>query len=546
MKNLILSKTQKETLIKKKFLIIAVEIGGGGAMPQQPQGFQMPQINMPNFDTSRLQGPQMDIKKFIPIIVVLVIVAIIGIAVLTWLGMQHPVTINLTDMDGTTIQGTLLLKDSQGNKVTAMIPKNISDSFTGTLMEGDYSATVSVLGYTKTTKPIKVTSEKNNFTIQLERILSATLSSSLENTKIYEGQTITGKLTVHNTGDQFALSDIINASTANIEAKITNTSPDPIMPGDTILDFNAKIKSTTTALTKSTPATVQFKIKGTSILSEKRDLSAMPVVSDTEIDISPTGKITTSGLTAGTRTPLNITITNKNKTLPVENLVITINTDNSEYAQNLSWLEFNQSVTGEPNTIIIENIDPNNGKKQITLYITPPINAAVNDAFIGYLSLTSYSIKREKRPDVEFKVTTAKKADLTLNGIDSPFSVSCFKSTSTCETKSLTPNAVYFKNNGNVDITNVSFEVLLLNGASTTNCQQYLSRFVTSNSDPLKIPLIKAGAQEPISVDLTASYEDTSTFADCVIQWKYINPVSNPPTLVTDTKTIKIRKTTGN
>ena len=519
---------------------------GGGAMPQQPQGFQMPQINMPNFDTSGLQGPQVDIKKFIPIIVVLVIVAIIGIAVLTWLGMQHPITINLTDTDGTILQGTLLLKDSQGNKVNAMTPKNTSNSFTGTLMEGEYNATVSAVGYTKTTEPIKVTNEKNTFIIKLARTLTATLSSSLENTKIYEGQTITGKLTVHNTGDSFALSDIISASSANIEAKITNTSPDPIVLGDTILDFNAKIKSTATALTKLTPATVQFKIKGTSILSEKRELSAMPVILDTQIDITPAGRITSSGLTAGTRTPLKIIITNKNKTLPAENLLVTINTDNSEYAQNLSWLEFNQSVPGEPNSIIIDNIDPNNAKKEITLYITPPINSAVNDAFIGYLSLTSYSISREKRPDVEFKVTTAKKADLTLNGIESPFTVRCTKSTSSCETKSLTPNAVYFKNNGNVDITNVSFEVLLLNGASTTNCQQYLSRFVTSNSDPLKIPLIKAGTQEPISVDLTASYEDTSTFADCVIQWKYIDPVANPAKLVTDTKTLKIQKTTTN
>ncbi|MFA6064527.1 MAG: hypothetical protein WC746_01665 [archaeon] len=518
---------------------------GGGSMPQQPQGFQMPQINMPNFDNNGLAGPSMDIKKFIPLIIVLIIVAIIGFAVLTWLGMQHTVTINLTDTDGTELEGTLILKDSQGTTIKSMTPKNSSSSFTGTLMEGDYAATVSAIGYNKTNKSIKVTSEKNTFTIEVPRNLTATLSMSLEATEIYDGQTITGTLTVHNTGDSFNLTDIISASSSNIDAKIINTSPETIIPGDVVLDFNAKVKSAT-ALSQLTPASIQFKVRGTTILSEKKDLSALPVVSDTEIEITPSGKITTSGLTAGTRTPLKITITNKNKKFPVKNVLVTINTDNSDYTQNLSWLEFNQSITNKPNSILIDNIDPNNGKKEITLYITPPINSAVNDAFIGYLSLTSYSIKREKKPDVEFKVTIAKKADLQLLGIDSPFNVTCSRATSSCEVKPLTPNAIRFKNNGNVDITNVSFEVALLNPASTSNCQQYLTRFVTTNTDPLKIPLIKAGTEEPITTELTASFEDTATYADCVITWKYIDPVANPTATVNDSKKMTIKKTTTN
>ena len=516
---------------------------GGGAMPQQPQGFQMPKFDMPSFDTSGLQGPSIDFKKFIPIIVVLVIIAIIGIAVLTWLGMQHTVTINLTDTDGNPVEGRLILKDTQGNTIKSMNPKVSSDTFSGTLMEGDYIATIpETTGYNKATSSIKVTSDKTSFTIKIARNLNATLSLALDYTKIYDGQIISGKLSIQNNGEPFNLSDVISASSENIDAKIINTSPETINQGPTILDFNAKLKNTA-PLTKITTASVQFKVSGTSVLSEKTDLQAIPVVSDTEIEISPSGKISSLGLTAGARTTLTITITNKNRSFPIENLLLTINTDNSDYTQNLDWAEFTQSVPNQPNSILIENIDPND-KEPVTLNITPPITADVADAFLGYLSLTSYSIKREKRSDVEFKVSTAKKAALQLSGLDTTYTVRCYKSTSNCETKPLPPNTIKFKNSGTVDIANVEFKVDLLNPASTTNCQQYLTRFVTTNTDPLKIPLIKAGAEESISVDITAFYEDTSTFADCVISWKYLDPLSSPPVTVTDSKPLHIIKTT--
>ncbi len=130
--------------------------------------------------------------------------------------------------------------------------------------------------------------------------------------------------------------------------------------------------------------------------------------------------------------------------------------------------------------------------------------------------------------------------ELKLLGVDSSYAVECNSSTRTCGSSVLS-NSVSFKNTGNVDIPNVEFNVDLLNSASTVNCSQYLLRFGAGDANSKVIPLIRAGEEVPITMDITAAYDDNSSYANCVIKWTYLNPLDQY-NLIMDSKILQINK----
>ena len=115
---------------------------GSGAGYDQPQKYNY---------SEGMEG----IKKFIPIIIVIIVLAIAAFIGLNYLASQQNVTITLNDSDGKLIEGKITLRDSSSNLVT-IDPKGTSDTFSAKLFSGDYKLSATATGYKSITSKIMV------------------------------------------------------------------------------------------------------------------------------------------------------------------------------------------------------------------------------------------------------------------------------------------------------------------------------------------------------------------------------------------------------
>jgi hypothetical protein len=503
---------------------------GGGPMPQQQQGFQIPQINMPNFEMPSMQGPKIDFKKILPIIAVLIVLIIIGFAALTWLGSQKNVTIKILDSTGETVEARLILKDASGNKITLTPRTGPASTYKATLVTGTtYTATITADGYKAVTnKTIEYTGEEK-LDLNVTKDIQASISmEDLGFNEIFDGQTIPGKLKIDNTGNnKIPISEIQDQTTLPLQAVINAGDTTEILPGGSIfLDFNVKIKAGQ-KITEQKKAIISFNIAGSSIESNAKELQVLPAVQETEVTITPTtGSFSKTDLTAGSQTTIKIKVANNNAKYPLKNVLLTVK-PNPGYEKYLSWFEFSQSVEGKKYSKLIDSIDPKKFE-ETTLYLTTPITTEAQTEFKGYLLVESYSIKGTKNPDLLYRVSTAKKVEVGITGtpINLPITVNCSKRDQTCETKRYSNGEVYMKNNGNTNIGEITIDLDLQQSDAT--CQQYLLKYATLNSANTKvIPKLDASEKATILIDITAPVEaPNKSSTRCILKWKYKDPLS--------------------
>lgn len=511
--------------------------GGGYYGPEQQQG---------GFTLPSLSGPNIDIKKYLPIAIVIIIVLVIGFFLFSWLTSQQTVKISLKDTDGKSLEGALKLYDKD-NKPITLTPKGTASSFTANnLWPGNYTIkSIIVDGYktTSSTQPFEVPTENGEVKVVMNRDLTATLTATLTTSflEIYEGQTISGQLNVINTGNSFDATEV--APDGNfLVITLYNPPTTTITQGSSIyIDFNAKVKDGA-KLTKTQATNIAFKIKGSTITSNKIPITAMPVVSSS--DVALTANVVNTALVAGEEKKYTITIKNNNRSFPLKNIIINIEAE-ADTVNNLSWLEFSEENDNTPTTTTISSIDPSKSAV-VTLYVKPSATSKIGAEFKGLVKVTSFSINAEKTSSINLIVKTEKKISLELKGISSPFSIRCKKSDGTCETKSLSTGEVYFQNTGNVEITNISIAPDY-RSPSTSNCQAYLVGLATINTkDTTKIDSIIAGAKENLLLDMTAP-EDApdKDVAKCVVRWSYYVKLdsASAPQLVTADAVIEINKT---
>ncbi|MFA6268401.1 MAG: hypothetical protein WC652_01175 [archaeon] len=514
---------------------------GGGASPQQGQGNQAPQFNMPSFEFSG--GPSFDFKKYIPLAVIIIIVLIVGYLAFSWITSQQTVTIKLLDSDLNPVSGGIILKDAQSKPIINYSPKGIAQTFTATLFPGDYFISVNAEGYsTVNSEKCTITKENAICSITVQRDLQAILTASLEGdfTEIYAGQTLSGTVQVVNKGTEFNTEDIVPIDTSFFDVKMVPSAITTLNQGGSVfIDFNAKVKDSVT-LTKLTNSNLSFKIKGSKVTSNKIALSAIPAVKATEVTV--TGTVSSTSLTAGDEKAFTITIKNTNKNFVLKNVEIELIPD-ADSTQKVGWIKFGGTPSSVPNKTIIDSIDPTKSAT-VTIYITPPITEKIDSELKGVLTINSYSINGEKAPlIVNLKVSKEKKVSLTLVGVSSPFTIQCKKDTGLCTARSLSNSEVYFSNSGDVDISSITINIDY-KSPSTPNCNQYLTGVQTLNSaNTKKINTIPAKGKEPLIVDMTApSDAPDKDMARCLLTWVYLDPVSPTPQTLTDSAIIEINK----
>lgn len=485
--------------------------------------------------------PQINIKKYLPLIIGLGVLLIVTFFLLTWLGSQREIWIGITDADGKSISGTLKLTDSSGNLVETN-PKGTSTKFKVTLFPGDYYARVTAEGHkTKESEVITIdgeTEQDSTQNIELVRNLNATLTTIIETTKIYEGQRIEGKLVIFNSGNEFNIEDVIPSATTPLEVEIRPTTLTSLNAGGSAnLDFYIEVKEGTN-LTEQVSSKITFKIKGSNVSSKDFTINVIPTLDPTKLTI--TGLTTNSvDLTAGITKEVNITLDNKDDKIPLENVLVEI-VPSQNYESTLDWITI-ASINDEsaPNEIIIPSINPKS-KVSIKMYVKSPISAKLNEEFIGVVRVTSLSLKGEKLSNIfSYKIDRETKVNLFFNMPDD-FKINCSESTGICKgEETLAIGEVYFENKGDVDIGAINLEIDLTDQATTANCPSFLTLNTTY------IPsLPKKTKYENISLEVVSPPESAPNVTEiCVIKWTYNNPL-DPTIRETGKKQIRILKKT--
>ncbi|MFA5931416.1 MAG: hypothetical protein WC821_03830 [archaeon] len=501
-----------------------------------PGGYNEPVqggFSMPSFG-----GPEVnfDFKKFVPIIIAIILVLVIGFFVLSWLGSQQTITINLKTPDNQMVEGKIILKSSDG-KTVAFTPKGDSSEFTATLWPGEYRITATADGYKPVlNKTFTVPIENKQLDLNISRDLDAALNASADYTEIYQGQIITGKLNILNSGAEFNAADIIPIASTQLQATTIIPANTVVGPGGNInIDFNVKLKEGLTIAAAGVANSLSFRIKGTNITSNKLELKALPSVTLAETNI--TGNLVFATLTAGeTYTKAKIIITNPSKTLPMKNVLISI-LPNEGDDDKLDWFEFSQGNAEAKNTITIDVINPSE-KKELSLFITPSMTANKGDAFTGYLSVQTFSIKAEVRKNVVYTVSTAKTVGVELVGT-TKLTAQCPKLEEACKTISLI-NDLQLVNIGNTKIPNITVQIDFNDPTSSPYCPQ----FITPQKQPL-ITLEPRGAAAsadkaslPMEININKSIGGTEI--GCRLKWSYYSELDG--VVVTNGKLIEITK----
>jgi hypothetical protein len=490
------------------------------------------------------QGPGFDFKKYIPLLVIIVIVLIAGFFAFNWLTSQRTATITLMGTENNSIEGTITLKDKDLKPVSTS-PKGASSTFNAVLWPDEYQVTARADGYQLANQKCIITADNTECKVILTKDIDASLTTTLNGdpTSIHVGQVISGKVQVVNNGQEFNTSDVIPADTNILQVTMLPVDVTTLAQGSSIfIDFNVKIKDT--AKISSIQATsVSFKIKGSKITSSKVSLNALPSVSITDITIS--GGLSQTALVAGEQKSVEITIKNGNKNFPLNDLTVEI-LPNAGDENKLSWVRFSTADASTPTKVTISSIAPTKAADPVlVLLIKPPLTEDKDSTFSGVIKITSYSIKEgEKTANLNLKVGTAKKATLTIEGVQSPYTIPCHRDTTSCDTKSFSGiNGIRLKNSGNVDIGPITIDINF-RAATTPNCQAHLTN-INTKSNNHRVELIKSGESEELIVSITAPYNTPDTeIAKCVVEWYYPDPLSSPSRIVYDNIVFEIRKNT--
>jgi hypothetical protein len=493
-----------------------------------------------NYDYSGNQAPKINIKKYLPLIIIGLILLIAGFLVFSWISSQKEINISIVDIDGNPVPGSLTLKDETGKPIE-FTPKGKSTKFKANLFPGDYTATVTAENYIKLdNKLITITGTEDDEKTQeltLTRNINATITVALDATKIYESQVIGGKINVSNSGNEFNMNDIIAVSTTPLEVKILPTGITTLQSGGSAnLDFEIKIKDASN-LTKATPTSVTFKIKGSRVTSQKFDLSAMPTINPNDLVMTGLAE-TTQNLTAGLQKQYILKFKNNNKSIPLEDLKIEIIAD-SGYENTLTWINISGAETYTET--IIPRIDP--GKDQsVIVFVKAPLTASKDDEFRGMIKATSYSLRAEKNFLRSFKVATETKVNLLFKMTPKIFNINCSGTTGVCTgMQKLSNGEAHFENTGSVAIEDITISLDLDAPEATINCPSYFRLFTT------KIDKLEAGAKDGtvvVEVMNALASPDTVLAEVCVLEWEYNNPL-DPTTRERGKTTIEINKKTN-
>lgn len=486
------------------------------------------------------------IKKFLPIIIAIIIVIAIGYFAFSYFASQQTITINLVSSDGNPIEGRLTAKDASQNPVK-LNPSGSSSSFTATIGPGDYRLSASAEGYKTTSRTITIPLENGYYDFNLTKDLRATLTAEATAAQLFAGQSAQLHVQVINNGASFTTADV--TATATLPLQVTNITPVQTITGAQTVDFNVSVK-TGTVLTEAKTLTVTFKIKGSDISSNPIQITVLPAVAASSLT-TPVNLSNTT-LTAGEQKTIPIQIKNGSKSTPIKDLRFEIVADpagEQDYETKIDWFAFADPSTEGKNIKVLDNLDPN-ASATITLYVKPPIGAIKGEEFKGKIVVSSNSLTGTKAPIImDYIVATEKKVDIQFVTPEKDIVITC--TNGVCNNRLWQTGQAYLINNGNVAVGPIKISILS-QPPTTANCRTYLQQFSTldANSDTIdkleakdKTPLNKATIVMKIIAPQETPNNDNAL---CKIGWQYSDPlnpenglVQGEPYIISITKVIK-------
>ncbi len=519
-------KRQKENFIILKCLIItAFSVKSGDFVfdkgLEEPNydfgGMQDQSFSGPDSGGDYSEKPKINIKKIVPYIIVVIILAVVVGGVFLWLGSQQTITFNIKELDGGAIPATFSLYNSDNTYVEQPVK---ATTHTFTLSPGTYTYRVMATGYTTKNGSITIPnmngSERvNSIEIKLEKDIDVSLQATLSAQKIYQGQTIDGEIEITNNAEEVIQGETLIAeqSKSVFDVIFTPSVIDLSAGGATRVSFSVTINSKQTLNETMENNSITIRVKGTNIKSIVK-LDASPALAKSEIQLlgPVSGTITDSSLTAGSRKTIT-TLKLKNNTkrnISLENVLVKIEA-NTGYEDKLDWFEFGQYYQ-EKNKFLINSV----GKgltEQIVLNVEPEIDAIVGDEFRGTLTISSLSLQEDLVYDMIFTIKNAREASLALTTNPS-FSSTC--TDSGCS-EILTTNKIILKNTGTDKIENIliGIDTELSDG----DCLAWLSVESTN------VVSLNPNESTNLKIGITPTNNPEKANTECYLDWTFDDPI---------------------
>lgn len=474
-------------------------------------------------------------KKMIPLVIIgIIILAIIG-GVFWWLGQNQTITFNVKGIDTLEIENAKITITSDNKPIYS----GSGGTHTVALQPGTYVVRVLAENYTTETMNLQIPNEEkgeriSNISVEMKRKIKADLEIEFDQEKMFPSETLEGIIKITNTSDEIIQEQpIIIKDATGLEFKLTPEKFSVSAGGATSILFEVKQK---TAVTEQKIVNPKISIKDT-IIKDDFKLTLMPYVLNKDIIFSGdirNEKIEKTSLEAGKRVSVTFTIENKNKKVPLENLIINITPLNSDYEDKIDWFEFTQ-YTQEKNTYIIPSIEADS-KKPITFEITPPVNTTIADGeFKGTLTISSLSMQNERTFSIYIKVTKERKVGLALQSLKT-LKINCDELTGACS-KISSSEIGSLKNIGTETITGIS-KIEINQSKSATECE-WLTITPTS-IDSLK----PTDTAKKIFAEINPGLTTEERFY-CYLRWEYPDPLNTGDKVIELSDPIKIEITTN-
>ncbi len=473
-------------------------------------------------DDNYSDKPKIDIKKFMPLIIIAIIGIIIVAFIMVYFGSQQEVTINIEEYGGGTLSVSPTLTLYSNNEIIYG-PKS-GELHKVTLANGTYDYAVISSDYKTDRGTITIGPENKSIDISLEKDIQAELSINASFDKIYAGQTLNGSIHITEVETGISNAKIVVTDSEKLLTITPTQSTINISEGGVLfVDFSVSVSET---ITTSIDTTINISIGGTRI-KDTLKITVNPTVKPASITI--TGSLNKTDLTAGQfLTPTTLKIKNNDKKIDLEDVTIEIIPDAASQ-DKLNWFEFlnYQDVAYKYSISKILK----NSEEIVSLKVNVPITAEIGDEFTGKLVISSNSLESKKEQTMIYRVKS--KPTVSLKLTKTVLSAIC--PAGDCPEIDLGIEKVQLENNGSATVNNVVVTIDPNN--LDPECTYWFepSTYTISTIDPKEKVTLNMKIW-PITITET-------TKRTCYFLWAYDDPTtgsretgrSDPPMVVTIT-----------
>ncbi|HNV01162.1 MAG TPA: hypothetical protein PKK60_01910 [archaeon] len=491
-------------------------------------------MDNPNYDQGYggNQGKEM-LKKFLPFIVIGIVIILIIAGIFWFLGQKKEMTFTITNLDeGQLTKAALLIYNAADTTKPPVYSQEGAAVHKMTLEPGTYRVRAILNGYKQEDTKTVIVNETvpTNQEIELVRDIEATIDIDFNQTSMYAGQILTGSVKITNQGTSIEglTGELLTKDTTIklefVEKAFTRISNNG---GQRFLDFTITVPE---KITEEKEGESIIRIKGTNIKKVLK-IKVYPTVDTKQITISPSSFKNESLESGKTYSGTNIKIKNGNKSIPLNDLKITIIPDGSspENDARISWFKFSIADSSTPETYNIDTIKPGTDSDPVILHISPPSSAKKGDSFSGTLKMESLSMSAEKTIPMYYKISKEQTAALEFTQATG-IKINCTDTECTAENN---VNVGTLKNLGNQTVTEIPLTWALASNRYEISgeCAWYSLAINT-------IPDLAGGKNQTVFLNLTPGQVTPNNSILCLLQWQYTDPTNQE--LVKDEKEIRI------